>query len=655
MPEEYLSAVGESERSALLRQLLLLDWDFRRRAGDRPASGDYLARFPADQALIDDVGREMGRHADDTPWPDGLEGKLPAEAVSGSARYELLGDVGHGGAGVVFRGRDRLLGRELAVKVLRDVHRRTPEIYRRFIEEARVGSRLQHPAIVPVYDLGWFDDRRPYITMKLVEGRTLAALLKDRSDPAQDRPRLLGVFEQVCQAMAYAHARGVVHRDLKPANVMVGAFGEVQVMDWGFAKVLGGAAEFRKAVAAASPASEPPSASQSGVMMGTPAYMPQEQAQGQAALIDPRADVFALGAILCEILTGAPPYVGALHEVCLMAAEGDLADASKRLDACGADASLRDLAKRCLAPDRANRPPDAEIVARDVAAYLASAQERLRQAQLERAAAEARMEEARAKAKAERRARRLTVALTAAAVLLLAAAGVGWWQHDRVQQAQASQAAATDARVGAALADADDRMQRNDWTGAGDAATRARELLESGASERWKGRVDELRDDLDMVSRIEGARRVWIDYDIFTQSFPVQEAMHRYADSFGRCGVRVGVDPAEAAAHVMGRPDPRSSRGRPRRLVVDRTGRRRRRPRLARGRVANRGRRPVAGAGAGCGGTPGPAAAGTARGDGRRRPPAAGRRGGARRGAYQRPGLRRRGGLAASRPAAVPR
>src|SRR5207247_599780 len=89
---------------------------------------------------------------------------------------------------------------------------------------------------VPVYEQGWFDDRRPYLTMKLVEGHTLAALLRGRADPGQDLPRWLGVFEQVCQAMAYAHARGVVHRDLKPANIMVGAFGEVQVMDWGFAK-----------------------------------------------------------------------------------------------------------------------------------------------------------------------------------------------------------------------------------------------------------------------------------------------------------------------------------------------------------------------------------------------------------------------------------
>ena len=189
-------------------------------------------------------GGPDGSHALDTPGPGvrapSAPGEVVAGAESGSARYELLREVGHGGAGVVFRGRDRFLGRELAVKVLREVYRDTPEVRRRFIEEARIGSQLQHPAIVPVYELGWFDDRRPYFTMKLVEGRTLAALLKDRADPGQDLTRLLGILEQVCQAMAYAHARRVVHRDLKPANIMVGAFGEVQVMDWGFAKVLAG-------------------------------------------------------------------------------------------------------------------------------------------------------------------------------------------------------------------------------------------------------------------------------------------------------------------------------------------------------------------------------------------------------------------------------
>src|SRR5262249_30238268 len=149
---------------------------------------------------------------------------------------------------------------------------------------------LQHPAIVPLYDQGWSADRRPYITMKLVEGHTLAALLRGRSDPGEDLPRWLGVFEQVCQAVAYAHSQGVIHRDLKPSNVMVGAFREVQVMDWGFAKVLaGGGAAADVSLpegGATEPGPHPPAddrngATRSGALMGTPAYMPPEQARGE--------------------------------------------------------------------------------------------------------------------------------------------------------------------------------------------------------------------------------------------------------------------------------------------------------------------------------------------------------------------------------------
>jgi hypothetical protein len=124
--------------------------------------------------------------------------------------------------GAVHKGRDASLGREVAVKVLLEAHQEKPDLVRRFVEEAQIGGQLQHPGVVPVYELGQFPDPRPYFTMKLVKGRTLAQLLAERTDPAQDRPRFLKVFEQVCQALAYAHARGVIHRDLKPSNVMVG-------------------------------------------------------------------------------------------------------------------------------------------------------------------------------------------------------------------------------------------------------------------------------------------------------------------------------------------------------------------------------------------------------------------------------------------------
>src|SRR3954454_2850513 len=121
--------------------------------------------------------------------------------------------------GAVLRGRDVDLGRDLAVKVLLERHADNPAVARRFLEEAQIGGQLQHPGVVPVYDIGHFGDRT-FFTMKLVKRQTLASVLGERTDPASDRPRLLGIALQVAQAMAYAHAKGVIHRDLKPANVM---------------------------------------------------------------------------------------------------------------------------------------------------------------------------------------------------------------------------------------------------------------------------------------------------------------------------------------------------------------------------------------------------------------------------------------------------
>ncbi len=342
----------------------------------------------------------------------------------------------------------------------------------RFIEEAQIGGQLQHPGIVPIYELGKFADLRPYFAMKLVQGRTLAALLAERglahrarpqppnpppqrgesdtnsspivgedtggaaragrgpdqipraepnvapdetSDKGQrtkdkgrvateglppthdDLPRFLSIFEAICQTAAYAHARGVIHRDLKPSNVMVGSFGEVQVMDWGLAKVLpqgGNADEARsrpgdKTAVRTIRSGLDTHDSRAGSVLGTLAYMAPEQARGEIDRLDERCDVFGLGAILCEVLTGGPPFVGATREeIHNQAVRGDLADAFGRLEACGADSELVILAQDCLAAEPASRPRDAGLVAGRVAAYLAAVQERLKAAELARVEAQ---------------------------------------------------------------------------------------------------------------------------------------------------------------------------------------------------------------------------------------------------------------------------
>jgi eukaryotic-like serine/threonine-protein kinase len=386
-----------------------------------------------------------------------------------SDRYQLHGEIARGGMGAVLKGRDADLGRDIAVKVLLEAHRGKAELLRRFVEEAQIGGQLQHPGVVPVYELGQFPDQRPYFTMKLVKGQTLARHLDQRTDPAQDRPRLLKVFEQVCQTLAYAHARGVIHRDLKPANVMVGAFGEVQVMDWGLAKVLpqGGVADERPTPAEQAEASAIQTArgksggtagaagsqTQAGSVLGTPAYMAPEQARGEVSDLDERCDVFGLGAILCEILTGKPPYSGDDRATLLrQAAAGDLADAWARLDGCGADAELVALAEGCLWPERSGRLRHAGEVAAAVTGYLQSVEARLQRAEAERAAAQV-------KAQEERKRRRVQLCL-AAAVLLLVVAGGGagvWLWGQQVRRAERQQYVRKE--VAAALQEATGKRQ----------------------------------------------------------------------------------------------------------------------------------------------------------------------------------------------------
>jgi tetratricopeptide (TPR) repeat protein len=362
----------------------------------------------------------------------------PADDLPTVPGYRVVGEIARGGMGRVLAAHDLTLERDVALKILLSGANAD-----RFVRESKITARLPHPGIPPVHALGMLADGSPFLAMKLVAGQTLHVELK-----SADRSRLLQSFTQVCQAVGFAHSRGVIHRDLKPANVMVGAFGEVQVMDWGLAKDLHGEeTPAPRPSAKARPTADidrqptgtvdysplPESTddrTQAGQVMGTPAYMAPEQPRGEA--VDARADVFALGGILCAILTGKPPFSGKSSvETIRRAAAADLAEAHARLDGCGEEADLVALCRRCLSPNPADRPADGQAVADALTAHVNGVQQRLRAAEIAGA-------EANERTRAERRTRRIQ--MIAAGLLLLVLAGgvvgtsIGLFKARRAQE-----------------------------------------------------------------------------------------------------------------------------------------------------------------------------------------------------------------------------
>jgi serine/threonine-protein kinase len=515
-------------------------------------------------------------------------GEAPLEAVAEvvgpsfdipGGRYRVEGEIARGGMGAIFKGHDTELGRDIALKVLLESHAEKSSLAQRFVEEARIAGQLQHPGITPVYEMGKLADRRPYFTMKLVKGETLKALLEKRQDPGHDRPRFLKIFEQVCQTLSYAHARGVIHRDLKPANVMVGAFGEVQVMDWGLAKVL---ARGQDAIPAPGPSNEaatlirtgrgdtPESMShtQTGCALGTPAYMPPEQALGETDRLDARADVFGLGSILCEILTGRPPYEGPDQDaVVRKSIRGDLADAFSHLDTCGADPEIIHLARRCLAVEPAARPNNAGALTKELTAYLESVEARLRQAELAGA-------EARARAFEESKRRRLSLALAGSilAMALLVSGGWVWLASQRAEQAR-QQAADEQEKILRERAEEEKRAQRRqqiverlnrakslgaqaDRPQAREQVQRALALLEvDNADPLLLAEAKDLQKLLDaedknqqLLARLENARLVAAELDPLTGLFAEDRILPRYRAAFGDYGWKIGKQDVKSLA-----------------------------------------------------------------------------------------------------------
>ena len=495
----------------------------------------------------------------------------------GCKPYQLLGEIARGGMGVILKGRDPDLGRDLAIKVLKPELAGRPTAEQRFVEEAQVCGQLQHPGVVPVHGLGRLPDGRPYFVMKLVKGRTLAARLTDRSNPEASRVAFLQIYLQVCRTIAYAHSKGVIHRDLKPANIMVGSFDEVQVMDWGLAKVLphGGVADEDRAnrehqrpehdptvIQTARSGSGSGSSTEAGSVMGTPAFMPPEQAGGEIDKLDERADVFGLGAILCVILTGQPPYVSETAEaVRLMAVRGQLADAFARLDASGADPELVALAKRCMAPERTERPRNADAVAAAVARYLAGVEDRVHRAEIERAAAQARTIE-------ERKRRRVQLALAACLLLLVALGGLGAWWRERAETEQArvegerqveqakADAAAERARagVGAAIALSQDLRTKYRFREAKATLNQAAGLIPADAPVDLRDALRNASDDLAFIRELDDIRMkraIWIEVPGGINEFDTAGAPRAYRAAFSSRGLDiVDGNPGAVAARV---------------------------------------------------------------------------------------------------------
>ncbi|HEU0033194.1 MAG TPA: protein kinase [Kofleriaceae bacterium] len=276
------------------------------------------------------------------------------------AGYALGLEVGRGGMGRVIAARDLRVGRPVAVKELLG---RSPQLAARFEREARVTARLQHPGIVPIYEIGRWPDGTPFYSMRMVDGRTLAAAI-GRAKTLQDRLSLLPAVIAACEAVAFAHGQRVIHRDLTPANVIVGAYGETVVIDWGLAKDLADATDDEREAA---PYRDHDSASDSltnvGAVVGTAAYMPPEQANAEP--VDERADVYALGAILYHLLAGKPPYRATGSEELLRAVKAGPPPAIEQV----APTTPRDLVSivdKAMARSPAARYPSARELAEEL-------------------------------------------------------------------------------------------------------------------------------------------------------------------------------------------------------------------------------------------------------------------------------------------------
>jgi PAS domain S-box-containing protein len=371
----------------------LVERKLDRHAGDASAtlasvSGDVMRSL----AALDDA--DIQRSLADLPRSDvSNSGETIDYLFSLPERYTLVHVHATGGVGRIWVARDSQLGREVALKELRPDRAGNSAVLERFLREAQITGQLEHPGVIPVYELSRRADDQPFYTMRLIKGRTLNEAARSYHEQRKRGDadslkllELLNAFVAVCNTVAYAHSRGVVHRDLKGQNVVLGEYGEVVVLDWGLAKLLAqGDVDSDTAPSTLDvPGSESADLTLAGQAMGTPSYMAPEQADGRVTLVDARTDVYGLGAMLYEILTGQPPFAGSDVRKLLRAVCED-EPVPPRLLCPGLPQALESACLRALAKRREDRFESAMDLAQEVQVWQETerrqAEEALRQSE----------------------------------------------------------------------------------------------------------------------------------------------------------------------------------------------------------------------------------------------------------------------------------
>ncbi len=450
------------------------------------------------------------------PGSRGLEFAPPVPPPAGNGttdravglRYRPLREHAKGGLGEVFVALDEELKREVALKQIQENFADHSDSRARFLREAEITGHLEHPGVVPVYGLGVYPDGRPYYAMRFIRGESMEAAI-ERFHQADEQPgrdsgerslalrELLGRFVAVCQAVAYAHARGVIHRDLKPANVMLGEYGETLVVDWGLAKTLGQAESTQTVAERPVPsASSGATATEMGQVVGTAAFMSPEQANGRLDQVGPRSDVFALGATLYCLLTGQVPYSG--HDALIRAALAEVVPARQRK--ASVPAALEAVCHKAMAARPEDRYLRAQALAEDVERWLADEPVR---AWAEPLAVKA--------GRWVRKNRVLAAATTAALVvaLVLGSAGGVWVQQQKEQQRLAhiarQQRAGEQAEAGLGQA----AQLRDDYRFR-DAEAMLDQVggwASQAADRALQQRLKQAKDDLELARKLDGVRQ----------------------------------------------------------------------------------------------------------------------------------------------------